>query len=277
MIAVVTDSAGDLPEDIARESGVEIVPAYINIGQESLRDCIDLSRREFYERLPRLSHPPTTSAPAPGAFKETYEALLERASHIVSIHTASTLSSIFNTARLAAELVDPARVHVIDTGQVSMGVGWVVKVASEAARQSATLEGVLHSVRDTLKRVRVYAVLDTLEYLARSGRVNMVQLGLSNLLNIKPLVELHEGTVRTLSRIRTWSRTINALAEQVETLKPVERLAVMHSNCADFAQEFMERVKEIMHPEETLIVDVTTVIGSHVGPGAIGIAAVLDE
>lgn len=275
MIAIVTDSVSDLPSEFAQEAGVEVIPAYINIGKESLLDGIDISRQEFYRLLPTIPELPTTSAPPPGSFQEKYEALLNKASHIVSIHTASTLSGIYNAAYLAAEVVDPVRIHVIDSGQISMGLGWVVHAAAGAARAGATLEGVLHSVQNTLKRVRVYALLNTLEYLARSGRVSIVQLGLSTLLNIKPFVEVREGTISSLGRIRTWSRAATALAEQVHALGPIEKLAVMHTNHASYAWEFMERLKDLLRPQETLIVDATTVLGVHTGPQAVGIAAVL--
>ncbi|HEC22067.1 MAG TPA: DegV family protein [Chloroflexi bacterium] len=278
MIGIVTDSTCDLPREIAEEAGIAVIPAHINIGRQSLRDGIDISREEFYERLPTMPEPPTTSAPGPGAFVEVYERLLGRASHIISIHVASQLSSIYNAACLAAREIAPERIHVVDSGQTTMGLGWAVLAAVEALRESASLEGVLHSVQDTLRRVRVYAVLNTVEYLARSGRVSMVQLGLSNLLNIKPLIELREGVVSSLSRIRTWSRAVNALAGQVRSIAPIERLAVMHTNYLEGAEKFVTRIKDILpHPHESLLVNATTVIGAHVGPHGLGVAAVIKE
>jgi DegV family protein with EDD domain len=148
--------------------------------------------------------------------------------------------------------------------------------AIEAARNRANVEGVLESVRSTLRRVRLYAILNTVQFLAKSGRVSVVELGLSTLLQIKPMVELREGVISSLGRIRTWSKAVSALTERVRTLGPVERLAVLHSNTLECAADFRERLRDILPGgNNTLTVDVTTVIGTHVGPHGLGIAAVV--
>jgi DegV family protein with EDD domain len=276
MIAIVTDSTCDLPETVAHATGVRVIPAILNVGQQTLRDGLDLSRDAFYEWLPKMPSFPKTSAPGPGAFIETYEALLHKASHIVSVHVSGKLSGICNAARLAAQQVAAQRIHVVDSGQVSMGLGWAALAAADAVRKSETLEGVLHSVADTLARVKVYATLHTLEFLARSGRVNMVQLGLGTLLSLKPIVELREGVVSTLTRVRTWSRAVADLAERTRALAPIEKLAIMHTHYADGAADFLTSLcASLPCPPNPLIVNATTVIGAHVGPHALGIAAVV--
>lgn len=278
MIALVTDSTCDIPPHIAAETGVAVVPTLVNIGQQSFRDGVDLTRDQFYSWLPTMPAYPATSAPAPGHFAEAYESALKRASYVISIHVAAKLSGVYNAARVAAEQVSSDRIHVIDSGQTSMGLGWVVLEAAESARNGATLEGVLHSIADILPRVRVYALLNTLEFLARSGRVNMVRAGLGGLLNLKPLVELREGVVITLTRIRTWSRALSALVERTQGLAPFERLAVMHTQNEDSARDLLDRVcSGVECPSSTLVVPATTVIGAHVGPRALGIAAVLSR
>ncbi len=276
MIAIVTDSTCDIPDDLVSRFGIQVIPTLINIGQQTLRDGVDLARERFYEWLPTMPANPTTSAPAPGAFIEPYEASLQHAEHVISIHVASKLSGVYNAARLSAEQVAPHRIHVVDSGQTSMGLGWTVLAAAEAVRNGASLEGVLHSIADTTPRVRVYALLNTLEFLARSGRVNMVQAGLSGLLHIKPLVELRDGVVSTLTRIRTWSRAVAALVERSQALAPFDRLAVMHTQYGEAAQALLSDIcAGVQCPPDTLIVPATTVIGAHVGPYALGIAAVL--
>ncbi len=278
MIAIVTDSTCDLPEEAGQEAGIHVIPAYINIGQQTLRDGVDLAREAFYEMLPSLPTSPTTSAPSPADFVELYEPLLRKASHIVSIHAASKLSGIYNAACLAAQEIVGKRIHVVDSGQVSMGLGWAALAAAKAVRDNMSLEGVLHTVHDTLERVRVYAIFDTLEYLRHSGRVSMVQLGLSTLLSIKPMLELRDGIITSLGRIRTWSRAVNELANRARSLAPVEQLAVMHSNAVECAQSFAGRIKDICpKPGNTIITNVTTVIGSHVGPHALGVAVVIGK
>jgi DegV family protein with EDD domain len=275
MIAVVTDSTADLPAELAEQNHVHIVPALINFGQQTLRDGIDITREAFYALLPGLPEIPTTSSPGPAEFIEVYERALSHSSHVISIHAASALSGIYNAARLAAREVAPDRIHLVDSGQLSMGIGWAALSAVEAIQCSAPIEGVLNSVQSTLERMNVFALLHSLDYLAKSGRVNLVQAGLSNLLSIKPIIELREGVVSTVARVRTWTRALNTLSERVQQIGPLERLAIMHSNAADAAGNLLERLKDLV-PEKgpALITNVTTVIGAHVGPGAVGVAAV---
>lgn len=277
MIALVTDSTCDIPAEYRETDDLHIIPALVNIGQKTLRDGIDISRDTFYDLLPTLPDNPTTSAPGPAAFVEAYERALKTADHVVGVFMASQLSGLYNAARLAAREVAPERIHLIDSGQVSMGLGWPVLAGLEAARAGEPVEAVIHSIRDTLSRVRVYALLDTVEYLARSGRVSTVRLGLSNLLSIKPIVEVRSGTVTSLARVRTWNRAINILVERVTGLAPLERLAIMHSSCVDCAASLFEHIRGIVPPlHKVVTTNATTVIGAHVGPGAVGIAAVMN-
>ncbi len=274
MIAIVTDSSCDIPQEHRQGPDLTVVPALLTVGEQTLRDGVDITREAFYNLLPGLPTIPTTSAPSPAAFVEAYESALKHADHVVAVITASKLSGLFNAARLAAEEVSPARVHLIDSGQTSMGLGWGALAGLEAARRGEPVQGVIHSVRDTLGRVRVYALLNTVEYLARSGRVSLVQMGLSNLLGIKPIIELRHGIVSSLARVRTWSRAIEVLARHTRALAPLERLAVMHSNCTECAADLLGRIEAILPPGGAVTTSATTVIGTHVGPGAVGIAAV---
>lgn len=275
MVAIVTDSIADIPQELADVKGLYIVPALINVGQQALRDGVDLRREAFYDLLPDLPDIPTTSAPSPAAFIEVYEHALQHASHVVTVHAASRLSGIFNAARLAAQQVAPDRIHLVDSGQVSMGLGWSALAGWEAARRGETVEGVVRSMHDVLARLKVYALLDTLEYLAKSGRVNLLQLGLTSILSIKPIVELHDGVITPLLRVRTWSRAMDALTNHVKERAPLARLAVMHANCVERANELVDRLTDVLPPAADVIVtNVTTVIGTHVGPGAVGVAAV---
>jgi DegV family protein with EDD domain len=276
MIAVVTDSTCDIPPEIVERASIYVVPNLITYGQQSFADGIDMTREAFYAWLPGLRRLPRTSGPAPAAFLETYERALQSAGQVISIHAAARLSGICNTAQLAADQLAPGRIHIVDSGQISMGLGWAVLAAAEAAQASAHVEAVLHSVGDTLARVRLLAALNTLDYLARSGRVNMLQAGLGTLLNIKPLIELHEGVVTTIERVRTWSRAVGALADHLRRFPSIERLAVMHTNNAACAAEFLDHVRDVVPPRaRTLVTHATTALGVHIGPGALGIAAVI--
>lgn len=275
MIGIVTDSTCDLPPEVAQEAGIHVVPAYLNLGQDSLRDGIDIQRDSFYAALPAMKELPQTASPAPGIFADLYENLLSRADHVISLHVASQLSSICSSAATAAAQVDSHRITTIDSGQVSMGLGWAALAGARAAASGASREGVIHSIRDTLGRSRVYAVLDTLKYLARSGRVDLVRMGLSSLLSIKPMIEIRSGLVIPVGRIRTWSKATAALADSVCALEPLSCLAVMHTNIEHIAVDFQQHLRyRLSGSMETLIASATTVIGAHTGPGALGVAVV---
>lgn len=278
MIALVTDSTCDIPQDVVNDGSIAVVPSLVNIGQQTLRDGIDLSRESFYTMLPHLPTAPTTSAPSPAAFIEVYENALRKADAVVALLAAGRLSGIYNSARLAAREVAPERIHVVDSGQLSMGLGWAVLAALEAVRRAEPVEGVLNAIQNTLNRTRVYALLDTVKYLVRSGRVNPVEMGLSQLLSIKPIVEVRQGIVESVARIRTWTRALGTLTEKVAEFGPLEHLAIMHSNTTSRAQELIDRLRERTPGLEVEITtNATTVLGAHVGPNAVGVAAVLGK
>jgi len=239
----------------------------VNIGDQSFEDGTGISREEFYTRLPRLDPPPTTSAPSVGSFQERYENLFKSGvSEIVSIHAANTLSGIFNGARLAAESFQ-RRIHVIDSGQLTLGIGFQALAAAEAIASGALVEEVLARISSIRQRAHVAALLDTLEYMRRSGRVSWTRAVVGGILNIKPLVELRDGVVHRLGQARTRGQGIQRLTEGVE------RLAVLHTNAEAAARQLLEELKPKL-AVPPLVVNVTTAIGAHVGPNGLGFAAV---
>ncbi len=272
-IGFVTDSTADLPTDLAGKHGIEIVPAIVNIGNNSFSDGIDISREEFYSRLPNLFPSPTTSSPSVGSIQERYEKLLRSgADFVVSIHPPNELSGIFNAARLAAEAFGQ-RVKVLDSGQVSLGLGFQVIMAAEAATRGAIVDEVTALVEDVRQRVRLAALLDTIEYIHRSGRVSWAAAKIGSLLRLQPLIELRFGIVHRLGLARTRMQGIERLLESLNSWGPLERLAVLHTNAESAARALLEDVKSkvLVQP---LLVNVTTAIGTHVGPNGLGFAAV---
>lgn len=272
-IGFVTDSTADLPVDLAGQHGIEIVPALVNIGSQSYTDGIEISREEFYVRLPELKPPPTTSSPSVGSFQERYEKLLRAGvDFVVSIHPPNDLSGVFNAARLAAENFG-ARVKVLDSGQVSLGLGFQVILAAEAAANGAILDEVMGLVSSVSQRVRLVALLDTIEYIHRSGRVSWAVAKIGGLLRLHPLVELRHGIVHRLGQARTRLQGIERLMEELNSWGPLERLAVLHTNAESAARQLLEEVRSKV-TVQPLMVNVTTVIGTHVGPNGLGFAAV---
>lgn len=273
-IRIVTDSTSDVPPDVAERLNITVVPAYVQIGEMSYRDGEGLSRAEFYAQLPTMPQLPTTASPSAGEFAQAYRGLAQEADEIVSIHAAATLSGIYNAARLGAEDVPEVRVHLVDSGQTTLGLGWQVVAAAEAAGESRGGEEIVSLVEAMKPRVRVYAMLDTTEYLRRSGRVTWARTAAAHLLRIKPLIELREGAVTLLARVRTRLRAIQRLVELAQALGPLERLAFLHTHSPDL-DEFRRQLAGLCPPENTLTVEVTTIIGTHVGPRGLGLAAVM--
>lgn len=269
-IALVTDSNCDLPAALIERHGIRVVSSILNIGGQSYRDGVDISRAEFYARLPSLNPSPTTAAPASGVFEELYRACGQ--ADIISIHIASKLSGFFNAARLGAE-ASGARVTLVDSEQLSMGFGWQVLAAADAIASGQSVAEVVNTLAQVRRRIKVYAALDTLEHLRRSGRANAVVALLGEFLQIKPLVELAGGEVKLIGRQRTFGKVLDKLAETVQALGPLERLAIMHANNLTDAQHLAERLAP-QSAQAPLVTEIAAVIGTHVGPRAVGVAAV---
>jgi DegV family protein with EDD domain len=272
-IGFVTDSTADVPSDLAGQYGIEIVPAVVNIGGISFSDGMEISRETFYTRLPELNPPPTTSSPSVGSFQERYEKLFKAgADFAISIHPSNELSGIFNAARLAAESFGQ-RVKVLDSGQLSLGMGFQVILAAEAAAKGAILDEVTGLVESVRKRVRLAALLDSIEYVHRSGRVSWAVAKIGGILRLQPLIELRHGIVLRLGQVRTRLQGIERLVEELNSWGPLERLAVLHTNAESAARQLLEDVKSKV-TTKPLLVNVTTAIGTHVGPNGLGFAAV---
>lgn len=276
-IRIVTDSTADLPADYIERHQITVLPAYINIGEKSYQDGIDLSRREFYQQLPNFPAQPTTAAPATGVFTEVYERLAtEGASEILSIHISSTLSGFLNAARVGAEAAEGVKVTLFDSRQLTMGLGLLVQVAVEAVAEGCSMDQITARLQERLQRTHVFAVLDTLEFLRRSGRVSWTEFGLGTLLKIKPVIHVYDGEARSAAKVRTRAKALTQLIELVESLGRPEQLALLHTNAPEEVQAFKQRIAHLIPAgQDPIIVEVTPAIGSHIGPGAVGLACIM--
>jgi len=275
-IHIVTDSTCDIPPEIAAQYDISIVPCYINIGDISYRDGIDISRRDFYSHLPYYRDHPKTSAPGAGLFADFYKKLAaEGVSQIISMHIHNGLSNLANAASIAAETIDSIKVTVVEIGQLALGLGFMVLTAARAALENKSLEQVLAIIKEYDTRTYIYAALDTTDYLKASGRVPGLVVGIANLLKIKPLLSLHEGNLRLAGQVRTSSKGVERLLEMMNKLGPLERIAVLHTNAVERANQLVERVKTGLHENiDIWVSEVTPVLGVHVGPGAVGLVCV---
>jgi DegV family protein with EDD domain len=274
-LGIVTDSTSDLPKYLIEQHGLEVIPSILILDGKEYADGIGISREDFYKRLPSLQSQPTTAAPSIGDFSSRYDSLLTRGcDHILSIHAAGPLTTIINSARQAASDF-PNKITIVDSLSLSLGLGFQVIAAAEAAENG--LDAALHAIESTRKRLHVSAALDTMENLKRSGRVPAAITFFGGMLNIKPLIELTNGEVKAIGAVRTTKqaneRMLNFLLEGGE----LEQLAILHTGAEPRAKEFlnalMQRASQSV-PRDILMVNVTTVIGTHVGPNGLGFAAV---
>jgi DegV family protein with EDD domain len=273
-VAIVTDSTADIPAELVGSNHIEIVPNLIVMDGKSLIDNEEISRSEFYERLPQMKSLPTTATASSGAYQNLYEKLFKQGFEaVLSIHASQLLSGIFNAASGAAQSFGD-RVHVIDSGQVTMSLGWQVLAAAEAAARCLPLEDILKQVADVHRRVRLIAMLDTLEYVKRSGRVSWARASLGGLLQIKPFIELREGHVLRMGEARTRQKALERLLDMLHALGPLERLAVLHTNAEMDARNLLTRVKQ-KTDYQPLVINATPIIGTHVGPNCLGFAVVV--
>ena len=274
-IRIVTDSNCDLPKDLVNQYGITVVPLYINIGTDSYLDGVEISREAFYQGLPTFRMHPTTSVPSPGQFLEAYQRLAnEGATQILSIHISKTLSAVANSARLAAEGTDTVVVTVYDSGQLTLGTGLQVVAAAQAAAEGRTVEEILRMLEELGPRIHVFAVLDTLEFMRRSGRLSRFQYGLGSLLQVKVIIMMHDGEV-SIERVRTRKRAVERMIALVRELLPLEELAVVHTHSPSQAAALREQAAALFPGNQVpLFAEVTPVIGAHIGPGAVGFAAV---
>lgn len=273
-LRIVTDSTCDLPQDVIQRYRITVVPLYINIGEQSFLDGVELTREEFYRRLPGWDPPPTTATPSPESFQKTYEGLAgEGASEILSIHISESLSATVNVARIAAERTTVRPVTVLDSRQLSLGTGFVVERAARAAVEGRSLREILTMLDDQIRRTHVFAALDTLEFLRRSGRMNGLIAGLGSLLQVKPLLKMYQGSP-TSERVRTTNGANRRLLELLAEIHPFERIALVHTHAADKAQALLDQLQLALPDRQVTSVDITPVIGAHIGPGAVGFSVI---
>jgi len=274
-VKVVTDSASDIPVTIARDLGITVVPDNVHFGQRTYRDGVDLTREEFFIELAKSPVLPTTSQPAVGVFEEVYRQLGREARQIVSIHLPAKLSAVLNSAHLAAQSLPDLEIVLIDSTQVSMGMGWLVIIAARAARQGKNLAEILALVKDTIPRLRLIAMLDTLEYVQKGGRIGKGAALLGTLLSMKPIVQLLDSELLPVENVRTRRRALQRLAEIVTEMAPLEEAAVVHANAPALAHELAEMLAPVHPFDRILIGQVGAILGTHTGPGAVGVACVM--
>lgn len=253
-----------------------MVPLTVHFGEEQYKDALEMGGDEFYRRLPNTQHHPRTSQPSPADFASCYERVAAGGASIVSVHLSSKLSGTYQSAILAKSMLPDLDVEVVDSKSASLGSGLMALHAARLAERGASKTAILAELAGISSRMHLIFTVDTLEYLKRNGRIGAAQHLLGTLLNMKPVLGLdREGAVAALDRVRGRSRVIPRLLELMgERVKPGTSIncAVMHAEALPSAQELMDGVRQQYRVEHGLTGNLGAVIGTHVGPGAVGIA-----
>jgi DegV family protein with EDD domain len=272
-IRLVADSACDLPPEVVAEHQLTIVPLTVRFGAE---DCTDLTPEQFWAKSRREAVLPETAAPAPGAFAEAFRRLAaEGADGIVCVNLSSKMSATIQSAQAAArDVADTIEVRVVDSLNVSLGMGLPMLEGARMAAAGKTLDEVAEAVEASARRMRVFAALDTLDNLKRGGRIGGAEAFLGSMLSIKPVIEIVDGSVEQESKQRTRGRALRYLADKVvDAVKRgrVDQLAVIHGDASD-VDPFIEQLSVAVPRDRILIGWVGPVIGAHSGPGVMAVA-----
>ncbi|HEY68088.1 MAG TPA: DegV family protein [Thermoflexia bacterium] len=274
-VAVVTDSAAALPMELVKEYHIHVVPLLLLWDDQTYRDGVDITPGEVYRRLREVRSLPTTSAPSVGDFIQVYTRLREKVESIVSIHVSSKLSAVYQAARVASEAVEGVvPVQVIDSGTAAMGQGFAVLAAARAAAGGANPEEVAREAERVSRRTKVFGMLDTLEYLRRTGRVRRAVSLAASALNIKPILCIDGRGVDLLARPRTPRKALRVMLQEMERHvggHPVH-VAVMHADAPAEAEQLRQEVAARFDCLELLVTEFTPVMGSAAGPGLVGLA-----
>jgi len=272
-VKVVVDSTSDIPEKLAKEWDITIVPAYVVFGGKSYRDRLDISEDEVYARLDHDSVFPTTSVPSPQDFADVYNKLANETDEIISIHVTSKESGVYNSALLGKGLINKkCHIEVIDSLSVAMSYGILAIAAAREAKTGVSLGKVAEVVRQSIPRMHLLLVLDTLKYVVRGGRVGKGYGLLGSVLRVKPLLTMRDGKLMLAGVARTRAKAINRLYDFVEDFPQVSEIAVSYTTSNEEAEALAERIKS-SHPDIPLyLTRLGPVLGTHAGPGAMGVA-----
>jgi DegV family protein with EDD domain len=270
-VQVVTDSTADLPASLRNALGIAVVPLTVTFGQESFEDGVEITPPQFLDRMRAGGDLPKTSQPASSKFAADFERALAAGRDVVCVTISSELSGTYNAARLAAEQVDDARIRVIDSRAATMQLGWIVVEAARAAQEGGALQSVVDRATAAMPRAHLFAILQTLDYVYKGGRIGKAQQVLGSALAIKPVLGVIDGVVTPIERIRTWKKALGRATELAATTGTPSDIAVLHADNLADAEATAAALRQ-RFPDATIVVDwAGSTITTYAGPGAIGI------
>jgi len=274
-VAIVTDSTIHLPQEFIDKYVIKVAHAVVIWGEKELVDNVDITPNEFYERLPKSKVMPTTSQPSPAVCKKIFDDYLAEGYDVLCMPVSAKLSGTIGSMHQAMDMLPDAKIELVDSLSTSMETGWQIVQVGKAAKKGASLA----ECKALAEKLRDYSDLiltvDTLEYLHKGGRIGGASRWIGTALQMKPILEVRDGRIEPLERIRTrkkaLARLVDLAVERIGDKKPVY-LACLHANIDDVAQDLLAQVADIVKPEKTLVTGLSPAVGTHTGPGTIGLA-----
>ena len=274
-VAIATDSTADIPKDLVEKYGIKVVPLYINFEDKSyLDDGVDITSKQFYERLRSVKKQPTTSQPTPQDFIKAYSELLKENEVIISIHISKKMSGTFNSAERARKELSECDIEVIDSELVHMPLGILVIKAAELARDGKSKEEILDAVNKLKQKITLLFIPSTLKYLIMGGRIGRAKGLVASVLEIRPILTLHMGEVSQFKTTRRFSQAKNEIINSMKSMvKDTNKLVVIVSDSDAKAEgdEMAERIKEIFNPKQFMRAEIGAIVGNNLGPGGIAV------
>ena len=276
-IAVVTDSTTYMPTELAKKHNISVAPQVLIWGDQTYKDGVDIESREFFTRLKTTKVMPSTSQVAVISFQEIFQGLVEKGYEVLALLVSSRLSGTVQSAMQARDLMGTSRdkVHVVDSQSVAMALGFQALAVARAIESGASLKEAIALAEKSHQYTGVFFAVDTLEFLHRGGRIGGAQRFVGTMLNMKPILAIQDGRVEGIERIRTKSkahdRVLELTIEKVAGRTPV-RLATLHANAEEDARALLTRAEQALNPIESILTEVSPTVGTHAGPGTIGLA-----
>jgi DegV family protein with EDD domain len=278
-VAIVTDSTPYIPEDLIKENHIHVVPLIVIWGEENFYDGVDIIPTEFYNRLQNAKVMPSTSQPSVADFEVLFRSLHHDGYDILAILVSDDLSGTISSATQAKKLLPEASIEIANSKTIAMALGFPVLTAARAAKQGASLAECKRIAEEACDKSGVVFVLDTLEFLHRGGRIGGAKRFVGTILNVKPILAIEDGKVVSLDSVRTQKKALERVIEIIEERTKghkVIRLATLHANNPETAQFVLEEAAKRINPVETIFSEVSPVVGTHAGPGAVGLAYQVD-
>jgi DegV family protein with EDD domain len=276
-IALVTDSTTYMPPELLRKHSISVAPQVLIWGDQTYKDGVDIQSGEFFTRLKTAKVMPTTSQVSVVSFQEIFEDLVSKDHEVLALLVSAKLSGTIQSAMQAKELMGSAgeKVHVVDSQSVAMALGFQVLAVARALENGAGLKDAIALAERSYQYTGVFFAVDTLEFLHRGGRIGGAQRFVGTMLNMKPILAIQDGRVEGIDRIRTKTkahdRVLELTVEKVAGRTPV-RLATLHANAADDAKALLSRAEQVLNPVESIFTEVSPTVGTHAGPGTVGLA-----